>query len=244
MFAENLLPDFRRAIRFALDPAPQSRNMRALARRRTRSEPRCLRGRHFGDRHRGLFVAKHGKIALQAMCQAKIRIGFEHRGHALWRVRAIAQIAGQRMVERVHRCGRSSRHLQPVSVPKHPCPRLLTGEQHATVSRHEGHFRGVSLLVHWCGPRLLDARPLRLGPQTTALRGGRWPRCDAWHRRFRCALDQPDQHIQRGLPVSFLCAEALRGEQHVAPLRDAPPGECAQPELHSLRQSRHRRIKP
>jgi len=51
------------------------------------------------------------------------------------------------------------------------------------------------------------------------------------------APDQPYQRLQRGLPVTFLRAMALRRDQHCALPGEPPAGELPQPCLHVVRQA-------
>ena len=135
MLGQDLFPDLRGTVRLAVDPAPQRRDMRTLARCRLCGEARRIRRGHFGDRHRGLLVGQHGEIALQAMRQAELGVGLEQRRHALRSISAITQIAHQRVVECLHRRRGCCRHLQPVSVSMHRCLSPAADVQHATNPR-------------------------------------------------------------------------------------------------------------
>ncbi len=119
MIDEDLFPHRGGVIRVAIDPVQQRRDMRTLARRCVCGEALRIRRRHFRHRQRSTLVRQHGEVALQAMGEAEVGVGLEQRLHALRQIRAIADVADQRMVESLHRSCRRRRDLQPMGIPMH-----------------------------------------------------------------------------------------------------------------------------
>jgi hypothetical protein len=67
--------------------------------------------------------------------EAEFRIEIEYRCQTLRRIGAITQISGQRVVERLHGCGRCGRYLKAVGILEHPTlPRARLPRQHAAKS--------------------------------------------------------------------------------------------------------------
>ena len=116
MVGEDRFPDRERTVEVAFSPGFESLHMGLLARRRLGRQrprgPRRLRGR----RHPRLLVEQHGEIALEAVREAKLRIGRKAARQMFPRIEARLEKARKRALHRRARLGGRGRNRQAMNV--------------------------------------------------------------------------------------------------------------------------------
>ena len=119
MGAQDRLPYGDGTFELALGPGGQGGDVAALARRGVGS-PR-LRGarRHDGGRNDGLLEGEHGEIALHAMRQREVRIGFQQRSETGGRIGSLGEVAGDQMVEGSGSLGAGGREGEAAVIEMH-----------------------------------------------------------------------------------------------------------------------------
>ena len=119
MGAQDRLPQGDGTIELALGPGGQGGDVAALA--RGGAGGKRLRGarRLDGDRNDGLLEGEHGEIALHAMREREVRIGFQHGGETGGRIGSVGEVAGDEMVEGSGSLGAGGREGEAAGIEMH-----------------------------------------------------------------------------------------------------------------------------
>jgi hypothetical protein len=119
MRAQDRLPQGDGTIELAVGPRGQGGDVAALARGRAGGK-RVRSARLLdGDWNGSLLEGEHGEIALHAMREREVRVGFQHGFESVGRIGPVGEVAGDEMVEGSGSLGAGGREGEPADIEMH-----------------------------------------------------------------------------------------------------------------------------